>query len=172
MTRRKRPGAEPVEPSLPITPMLDMSFQLMAFFILTFRPMPTEAQLGLSLPKEAGGPSQVAPANPLDVEDDELVVQVTAADNGGVAEVVAAPRSGEVKLGPDTGKLFAYLKERAAGAAAEKKPPPKLRLEMADRLSYQFVVKLVDEARRAGFDRISPALLNPGGKKEPAKAGG
>ncbi len=29
---------------MPITPMLDMSFQLLSFFILTFRPMPTEGQ--------------------------------------------------------------------------------------------------------------------------------
>ena len=43
--RRKRTPSQPVEPDLPITPMLDMAFQLMAFFILTFRPMPTEAQL-------------------------------------------------------------------------------------------------------------------------------
>ena len=32
--RRKRPRIPLVEPDLPITPMLDMSFQLMAFFLL------------------------------------------------------------------------------------------------------------------------------------------
>ena len=37
--------------TLPITPMLDMSFQLLSFFILTFHPMPTEGQLSINLPK-------------------------------------------------------------------------------------------------------------------------
>ena len=31
--------------------MLDMSFQLLSFFILTFHPMPTEGQLSINLPK-------------------------------------------------------------------------------------------------------------------------
>jgi biopolymer transport protein ExbD len=161
--RRKRPRPALVEPDLPITPMLDMSFQLMAFFLLTFRPMPLEAQISLALPKEDGGPSQVAPS--LDpTEDEELIVQVYAADNGGIADITAAPRTGSFSLGRDTGALFKYLQDKAKAARLEKKPP-KLRLEIAERLNYQYVVKLIDEARRAGFDRVSPVLLNPTGKR-------
>ena len=48
--KHRRAEADNVEPDLPITPMLDMSFQLMAFFLLTFRPMPLEAQIALALP--------------------------------------------------------------------------------------------------------------------------
>ena len=55
MSRRSQ-GTESVEPDLPITPMLDMSFQLLAFFILTFKPAPTEGQIAMTLPKEEGGP--------------------------------------------------------------------------------------------------------------------
>jgi biopolymer transport protein ExbD len=157
---RKRPKVPPVEPDLPITPMLDMSFQLMAFFLLTFRPMPLEAQIALALPKEEGGPSQTAPSiDP--TADEELIVQVYAADNGSIAEITAAPRTGSFSLGQDTSALFKYLQDKAKAARLEKKPPAKLRLEIAERLSYQYVVKLIDEARRAGFDRISPVLLNP-----------
>ncbi len=39
--KRKRKDETPVDVTLPITPMLDMSFQLLSFFILTFHPMPT-----------------------------------------------------------------------------------------------------------------------------------
>jgi biopolymer transport protein ExbD len=161
---RKRPKIPMVEPDLPITPMLDMSFQLMAFFLLTFRPMPLEAQMALALPKEDGGPSQVAPS--LDPsEDEELIVQVYAADNGSLADITAAPRTGSFSLGQDTHALFKYLQDKAKAARLEKKAPPKLKLEIAERLNYQYVVKLIDEGRRAGFDRISPVLLNPTGKK-------
>ena len=56
MARHKRQlKAAAVEPELPITPFLDMSFQLLAFFVITFKPMDTEAQLPLALPKLEGG---------------------------------------------------------------------------------------------------------------------
>jgi len=44
----KRHSSEDVE--LNVTAMLDMAFQLLAFFILTFRPPPGEAQIFLKLP--------------------------------------------------------------------------------------------------------------------------
>ncbi len=161
MLRRKRGDRELVSPDLPITPMLDMSFQLMAFFILTFRPTPSEAQLALALPKEEGGQSQVAPSvDPTD--DEDLIVQVYAADNGNIADITVAPKTGNFSLGKDPGELFKYLRGRAKAAEGDKKKPPKLRLEIAERLNYQYVIKMLDEARRAGFDRISPTLLNPG----------
>ena len=56
---RHKPG-EPTAPDMPIVPMLDMSFQLMSFFILTFHPMPSEAQIALALPK-----IESMPADPL-----------------------------------------------------------------------------------------------------------
>ncbi len=45
--RKKRPLGE-VE--LNLTAMLDMAFQLLAFFILTFKPTPTEGQIDLHMP--------------------------------------------------------------------------------------------------------------------------
>jgi len=153
-----------VDPDLPITPMLDMSFQLMSFFILTFTPMPTEAQLAMALPKSEGGGQQTIQTD-IAVEDEELIVQVYSADNGAPVDITATLKTGNVPFGTDTGKLFAFLKERAASAQAAKQATPRLRLEFGDKLNYQFVIKMLDEARRAGFDRISPTLLNPSGKK-------
>jgi hypothetical protein len=40
----------PVDATLPITPMLYMSFQLLSFFILTFHPVPAEGKLYITLP--------------------------------------------------------------------------------------------------------------------------
>ena len=36
------------EPEIPITPMLDMAFQLLTFFVLTYHAMPTEGSIGMS----------------------------------------------------------------------------------------------------------------------------
>src|SRR3954452_19601437 len=51
-TRSKPPT--PSKVVLPITPMLDMTFQLLFFFIVNFRPMPStiEGQLEMALPTE------------------------------------------------------------------------------------------------------------------------
>jgi len=46
--RRKKRGAGEVE--LNLAAMLDMAFQLLTFFILTFRPSPIEGQIALNLP--------------------------------------------------------------------------------------------------------------------------
>ena len=113
----------------------------------------------MALPKQEGGASAV-PTPSLEVLDDELIVQVYAAENGAIADVVAAPKTGNVTLGPDTGKLFAFLKERAATG-----PVPSLKFEMSDRLNYQYVIKLIDEAKRAGYDRVTPTLLGSAGRK-------
>ncbi|MHB1560847.1 MAG: ExbD/TolR family protein [Isosphaeraceae bacterium] len=37
------------EPTVPVAPMLDMAFQLLTFFILTFKPLPTEGQFVMNL---------------------------------------------------------------------------------------------------------------------------
>ena len=48
-----RPGdAAEVRPDLPVTPTLDACFQLLAFFVLTFRPAPAEAQVTVHAPQE------------------------------------------------------------------------------------------------------------------------
>lgn len=48
MRRRRRKSAEEVE--LNLAAMLDMAFQLLTFFILTFKPSPVEGQISLRMP--------------------------------------------------------------------------------------------------------------------------
>lgn len=48
MRKRKQRGPGTVE--LNMAAMLDMAFQLLAFFILTFRPSPVEGHLQLQMP--------------------------------------------------------------------------------------------------------------------------
>jgi biopolymer transport protein ExbD len=48
MRKKKKKGQEAVE--LNLAAMLDMAFQLLTFFILTFRPAPVEGQINLRMP--------------------------------------------------------------------------------------------------------------------------
>jgi biopolymer transport protein ExbD len=86
-----------MEVEVPITPMLDMAFQLLTFFILTYRPAPTEGQFSMNLlpaqaateitkeqPKENNTPSLDATLRTLTTAlragGDGLLADITLAD--------------------------------------------------------------------------------------------
>ncbi len=47
--RNARTVQKAEEPDVPITPMLDMAFQLLTFFVLTYQPVPSEGQFVMNL---------------------------------------------------------------------------------------------------------------------------
>ena len=161
--RNMRRPTDHVEPDLPITPMLDMSFQLLAFFVVTYDPGPIEGMIPLALPKlDAGPPALSLPTDP---EGEEVTVQVTATEAGGIdgiSVITKATAANPTTLGKDPKALGDHLK--AFLAAAKGQPPGKLTVEMADELNYQFTITLLDVCRRAGYERPSPAPLNRKGK--------
>ncbi|CAN5542129.1 hypothetical protein BH11PLA2_BH11PLA2_28130 [soil metagenome] len=154
--KHKSPSATFVEPDLPITPMLDMSFQLLAFFITTFNPTPSEGHLDMALPKIEGGPSTDTPPPNLDDDADELVVTIDATQNGDIAQIRLRGKeeTDGRPLGADSAALFDALKKKLA----EKKKAGKVKLELADNLAYKMVIKLMDEITRAGYKQVAPAL--------------
>lgn len=156
----RRQAADHVEPDLPITPMLDMSFQLMAFFIFTFRPAPTEGQIAMALPKMEGG----ADALP-SITDDKpqtYTVRVEAAANGTIGKMSLFEKdSGDARptdLGADVKKYQSELQSRFAALKGGK---GKLTLEISDGLLQEYVVQLLDVGIRVGFTDIAPVPLDP-----------
>jgi biopolymer transport protein ExbD len=162
--KRKRQGTDHVDPDLPITPMLDMSFQLLAFFIMTFKPAPTEGQIALTLPKEEGGPSTAIPSPTDENKPKHYIVRVAATDVGTIegltiVEEGAADPKGK-PLGPSVAAYHAELAALSAQLTRENKPG-KVTLEMGPTLLQEYVVQLVDQGIRAGFNDISPVPINP-----------
>ena len=160
---RRRQGTDHVEPDLPITPMLDMSFQLLAFFIMTFKPAPTEGQIALALPKdESSGPTSVI--LPLDTEKpSHYVVRVTATDGGAIENMTIAEES-RLGAAKDLGtSVTAYRDElKAASARVEgRSRPGKLTLELDGKLLEGNVMQLMDTGVRAGFTDIAPVPIDP-----------
>ena len=163
--KRKRPGTDHIDPDLPITPMLDMSFQLLAFFIMTFKPAPTEGQIALTLPKDEGGPSALSIPAPTDVNKPKhYIVRVSATGDGTIEKMTileegAANPDGE-PLGSDIAKFHAKLSQLAAQLAKEGNTG-KVTLEIDKKLVQGYVVQLVDHGIRAGFSDISPVPADP-----------
>lgn len=173
MSKRRHQGTEQVEADLPITPMLDMSFQLLAFFIMTFKPAPTEGQIAMTLPPEekTGGSSLPDLSSDKPVK---YIVRVNAAANGTIASMNMRDEgtTGEGKeLGADPANYFKELQakaelDRKARDDAKRRnltppPPPKLTLEIDDKLVQAYVVQLIDSGIRAGFSDIAPVPLDP-----------
>ncbi len=162
---RKRPKTDFVEPDLPITPMLDMSFQLLAFFIMTFKPAPTEGQLLMALPKSEGDSSATAPPDLLQQQDKPIhyIVRVAASDQGAIEKMTLSEEGSAATTAEDlTNDIKVYqakLKALYANVVAQKKTA-KLTLELGDKLLQAYVLQLMDTGIRAGFTDISPVPID------------
>lgn len=158
MSRKHKRKVEPhvsVSLSAMVTPMLDMSFQLLNFFILTFKLMPTEGQLSINLPKVDATDSP-PPLEPLPPEDkkDEYTISVHAGAGGEVALLgLKGPtvNSDNIK---NFGDLLAQLKAipKPAGRGAEG---ISITIESANDLIYARLIDIMDLCKRAGYDSVN-----------------
>ena len=84
------------EPNVPIAPMLDMAFQLLTFFVLTYHPAPQEGQFVMSLlPAQPATAMAAAPAANQPVASNDLPVSLRtlpmilrAGDGGSLGRIV------------------------------------------------------------------------------------
>ena len=84
------------EPNVPIAPMLDMAFQLLTFFVLTYHPAPQEGQFVMTLlPAQPATAMAAAPAanqpaasNDLPVSLRTLPTILKAGDGGSLGRIV------------------------------------------------------------------------------------
>jgi biopolymer transport protein ExbD len=149
---------EDVSVELPITPMLDMSFQLMAFFIFTFRPAPTEGQIAMSLPKEEGGGDSIP--SPSEDKPVTFVVTVDSGPNGTIGNMTIREKDGPPggdAIGANIDRYGAELRKRRADL---KGRPSKVTLEIGDGILHEYVVRLLDVAQQAEFTDIAPVPLD------------
>jgi biopolymer transport protein ExbD len=85
------------EIEIPITPMLDMAFQLLTFFILTYRPAPSEGQFSMNLlPAQAA--TEITKEQPkeqatsVDAELRTLKTVLRADEGGKLGEITLADK--------------------------------------------------------------------------------
>ena len=159
-TRRK---ADPVlEVELPITPMLDLAFQVLLFFILTYHPSQLEGQMDLTLPDAA----QAKAADPKDVKpemsapgDLELPSEITVIvkthhdgrGEGKVSQILVQERqSPEGKDIPNQQALRRYLEEARSGLTNQND----IKIQAESGLKYAYVMEIMDMCTLAGFTNV------------------
>jgi biopolymer transport protein ExbD len=156
--RKADPGPE-VE--LPITPMLDMAFQLLMFFILTYRPSMLEGHMALSLPStgdaKAAAPADVEPKTSAPEDTPELPAEVTvlvrtqdgATSDGRISQVLVEERQGTKEINNQE-ELRKYLQRQRGGLTNQTD----IKVQADARLKYAAVMEVMDTCLKAGFKNV------------------
>jgi biopolymer transport protein ExbD len=224
-TSHKIPGAPGVQLGLIITPFLDMSFQLLAFFIMTYHPSALEAHIpgNLTPPedfakKNPKDKKDVTPVDPLpSLEETELNPELDAAITVKIRSVVADRASGkrqpeggpaqifvrssldtdfqliaddiiildekDKEVIPDEASVWDKIPKQHAGVPPERqvqkilerelkqmggKSKTNIKLAPDGDLKQEYVMKIFDTCKRAGFTNVHfvpPPVLNTKIKK-------
>ena len=156
---------------LPITPMLDMAFQLLAFFIFVYHPSDLEGQMELNLPEKQEARADTPPDNP--TPSDKDVDPIVEADISVVLRTQHdGQRDGEIsqisiREGPDEmtvespEALLKQLTERRKNLNNKEG----VKLQGDSRLKWSKIVQIMDVCRKAGFKDVGfapPPDLVPG----------
>lgn len=166
---RHRPGP-PEEVMFPVTPMLDMAFQLLAFFVLTFQAPSAETHLDLDLPATPAalpgaprGEARPAPTPKADSDlENDLWVRAEADDLGDLK----ALRLGEAAV-PDADTLAQRLRRYAEVLAGK---PLRVRLVADDGLRYEEAARVMAACSAAGVAaiRLTSPTAAPGPPPAPS----
>lgn len=162
MIRRK--AESPSKVSLPITPMLDMTFQLLFFFIFNFNPADLEGQMEMALPSEnikaAKNEKDVSKEakpekDPLaDLESDLTVKVRTQLDEnsaGGISNITVQGITGKEDRVEGLAGLRKYLEEKRKTISNKEA----IKVQGDGKLRIKYVLQVMDVCRQAGFNNVS-----------------
>ena len=140
--RRKRRSQSEVE--LNLAAMLDMAFQLLTFFILTFRPSPIEGQISLRLPPPQAVTAQEGQKPGGDLKNENPVQGV----NTLTISVFTDPSSGEIAslaVGESPVPGLAALDGRLRQVFADPGNPfDQVIIQVSDSCRYDELMKVID----------------------------
>jgi biopolymer transport protein ExbD len=154
-----------------ITPMLDMAFQIFAFFIVIYHPSQLEGQMLLNLPDvgqaKAAKPEDARPDQSMEGEL-QLPAEITVvaktrrpdgSQDGSIAQIsVQEQLATKDLIKPDPGSrdianldaLRKYLQSIRGGLTNQND----IKIEAESGLRYEYVMQIMDMCTRAGFKNV------------------
>lgn len=151
--RRHRKQRDQGSVEMNLAAMLDMAFQLLTFFILTFRPAPIEGQLAVHLPSgvidhfpAAEDPDKLGPVV-RDDTDKTLHLHVTAGPAGEVSQLTL--EKADTINGPlDASRVQTLDKKLQSIFAMQDVPFDRAQIAVDGKLHYGELMKIVDVCSR------------------------
>ena len=175
---RKRVTVPDIAVAMPIVPMLDLSFQILFFFMITFNPSRAEGKMTLNLPAsgqaKAKTPDSVDLSKPPDVELEvpaDFVVVVRSYEesfsiairNSEKVDEVGAIRGmntiNEKERKAEIDKLMEKLRDQLAKRLEEKKKADEkaadnVKIEANGRTKFALLVAVMDACIKAGYTQV------------------
>jgi biopolymer transport protein ExbD len=162
MRRSTREGDSKI--ILPITPMLDMTFQLLFFFIMNFNPADLEGAVEMALPSEQDKAAhKQTDVNPMSKSDKDPVpdfpsdltvkvrTQMDGKNDGEISAISVRNLEGKEDTVDGLAGLKKYLAEKREGLTNKEG----LKLQGDGKLRVRSIIKVMDTCRDAGFPNIS-----------------
>src|SRR5262245_40582615 len=149
--------------------MLDMAFQLLAFFIFTYRPSNLEGHMDLTLPAAGEAkakqmqdvdPSKSTPDTELELPSEiTVIVKSKLKDPTEIDKLLVQHRAGETMLwssedevkgvGP-LDPLVKFLQRERTGLSNQND----IKIQADGRIKYRLVMAIMDKCTQAGFNNI------------------
>ncbi len=151
--KKRSPIAQ--KPEIQMTPMLDMIFQLLVFFILTFKPVLDEGQFDVTMSTMSSG-SVATPSlgSSMPVLDEQLSIQVRlkAEGEGRLAQ-------GGVILGDRAVNSMTEFRSSLQNIVGESAQDYNVMIQADTNLQYQYVMQAINAISHVGIHNIhfSPA---------------
>jgi biopolymer transport protein ExbD len=135
---KRRDVKTPEKIDINMTPMIDVVFQLMAFFLMTFKVAAVEGDFNMKLPKDE---RSAGPAN-TQVEMIDVVMRATPNGDLGLLGVAGAP--------PFTGDVYRrfqqlteYVARKVNQAKGAGQDEPEIQIDADDNLRYENIISAV-----------------------------
>ena len=161
MPRRASKGDDRI--ALPITPMLDMTFQLLFFFIMNFNPADLEGQMDMSLPSEdvkankdnKPDPKKAPEKTPEPEFPSDLTVQVRTQNaegsEGGISAIFVRKLDGKEDPVNGLDGLKRYLEENREKLTHKEA----IKIRCDSKLRIKHLMKVTDVCKAAGYTNTS-----------------
>lgn len=133
--------------ALEMTPMIDVVFQLLIFFMFSFKIVAVEGEFAVNMPRAQG--SAATPSDPSDVLP-EVKVQLVPKEGSGELGGIVVNDENSVASIPELARLFAALTDNDRAVAEETE----LKIVAPSSLHYEYVMAVINEAAGVNIQKV------------------
>ena len=136
----RREVKAPEKVDIQMTPMIDIVFQLMAFFLMTFKVAATEGDFNLKLPKAERS------AGAANTQTEMITIKLRSTANGELASLqieAGAPMNGKAIPSPFR-RLREFIEIKVDNARKAGQEEPEIQIDADDLLRYENIINTVE----------------------------